>query len=115
MSPYSKDLPYPPLDGPGAYTPRALADFWKVQTPFVSALITYGRLPTHTVSDKGRVSIATADVILWMNWNGHPLPKGQEKKYRDSIRSALGFRKGSRWLAENKALDKVAKQYADKA
>lgn len=110
---YSKDLAYPPIDGPSVYSPRALADFWGVNTAFVSALIRYGRLPVMGYSGAGRASIATGDIVLWLDFQGYEVPKKDAEAYAGFMENALSFRKGSQWVAENKALKKVAARFAN--
>lgn len=113
---YSKDLAYPPISEekdkhPRIYSPRQLADFWGVNTAFVSALIGYGRLPVTSYSGSGRASLATGDIVLWLDQQGVPFPEGQETEYATFLKNAASFRKGSQWIAENKALRRVAARF----
>ena len=109
---YEKELVYPSLEGPQAYTPRALADLWGVMTPFVAALMQFGRLPVTSYDDKsGRASLATGDIVLWLDQQGVPFPEGQEAEYSSFVKSAASFRKGSQWIAENKALKRIAARF----
>lgn len=81
-------------------------------TPFVAALMQFGRLPVTSYDDKsGRASLATADIVLWLDQQGVPFPEGQETEYSNFVKNAASFRKGSQWIAENKALKRVAARF----
>jgi len=112
-NPYYEELTYLPLDGPASYTPRQLSKLWNTQTAYISALISFGRLPAFLGGVSGRASIATADVILWLDWHGYEFPKGERSAYRKLIASRLSLIDNDRWLAENRALDRVAAKFTN--